>query len=57
MFSVRELYMLSRAIFEYKNNMKKSDSDSKVKFSPEQFDEYLEVSLLHLKLKDMINGR
>ena len=55
MFTKRELYLIASAIFEKKNSLKKSEG--KVKMSPEAFDDYLELSVLHLKLKDYINER
>lgn len=56
MFTKRELYIIANAIFEKKNSLKKSE-EGKVKMSPETFDDYLELSVLHLKLKDYINER
>lgn len=51
MFTKRELYIIANAIFD-----KKSEG-GKVKMSPEAFDDYLELSVLHLKIKDFINER
>lgn len=56
MFTKRELYIIVNAIFEKKNSLKKSE-EGKIKMSPEAFDEYLELSALHLKIKDYINER
>lgn len=56
MFTKRELYLIASTIFEKKNSLKKSE-EGKVKMSPEAFDDYLELSVLHLKLKDYINER
>lgn len=56
MFTKRELYLIASAIFEKKNSLKKSEQ-GKVKMSPEAFDDYLELSVLHLKIKDYINDR
>lgn len=54
MFTKRELYIIADAIFEKKNSLKKSE-EGKIKMSPEAFDDYLELSVLHLKIKDCIN--
>ena len=56
MFTKRELYIIADAIFEKKNSLKKS-KEGKIKMSPEAFDDYLELSALHLKIKDYINER
>ena len=56
MFTKRELYIIANAIFEKKSSLKKSE-EGKVKMSPEAFDDYLELSALHLKIKDYINER
>ena len=56
MFTKRELYLIAKVIFEKKNSLKKSEQ-GKVKMSPEAFDDYLELSVLHLKIKDYINDR
>ena len=56
MFTKRELYIIADAIFEEKNSLKKSE-EGKIKMSPEAFDDYLELSALHLKIKDYINER
>lgn len=57
MFTKRELYLIARAIFEYKQKLKKNDGTDKVKMSVIEFDDYLELSVLHLKIKDFINER
>lgn len=54
MFTKRELYIIADTIFEKKNSLKKSE-EGKIKMSPEAFDDYLELSALHLKIKDYIN--
>lgn len=56
MFTKRELYIIARAIYDKKKSIMKS-VEGKVKMSPEAFDEYLELSVLHLKLKDYTNER
>ena len=56
MFTKRELYIIADTIFEKKNSLKKSE-EGKIKMSPEAFDDYLELSALHLKIKDYINER
>ena len=56
MFTKRELYIIADAIFEKKNSLKKSE-EGKINMSPEAFDDYLELSALHLKIKDYINER
>lgn len=58
MFTKRELYIIAEAIFQKKSELKKRDvTNNSVKMSPEAFDEYLELSVLHFKLKDLINER
>lgn len=56
MFTKRELYIIANTIFEKKNSLKKSE-EGKIKMSPEAFDDYLELSALHLKIKGCINER
>ena len=59
MFTIRELYIIANAINDKKNNFmdNHSDDNNKIKMSRYDFDEYFELSSLHLKIKDIINDR
>lgn len=55
-FTKRELYLLASAIFDKKNSLMRKE-EGKVKMTQSEFDDYFELSALHLKIKDLINER
>lgn len=57
-FTKRELYLIANAIHDRKNDFMDNHSENnKIKMSRYDFDEYFELSTLHLKIKDLINER
>jgi len=55
MFTKRELYLIARAIFDYKMKLKHRKENGHTMFKEDEFDDYIELSILHLKVKDFIN--
>lgn len=55
MFTKRELYIIASCLFDRKNSLVRKDQGSEMTVS--EFDEYFELSTLHLKIKDLINER